>query len=175
MHHLTVPALVRALTQLKHVLAKGEAHARAQGWDPAVLLGMRLAPDMFPLTRQVQIATDIAKNSVGRMAGVEAPKFEDSETTFEQLAERIDRATAWIESVPAAAFVGAETRDITVPTRARGDLHFQGLDYLFGFILPNVHFHCTTAYALLRHAGVPVGKADYLGPVGQGKTAPGQG
>lgn len=168
MHALTVPALVRTLTQLKHLLIKGEAHARAQGWDPAVLLAMRLAPDMFPLLRQVQIATDIAKNSVGRMTGVDAPKFDDSETMFEQLAERIDRSIAYIESVPAAAFEGAETRTITVPTRARGDLHFKGLDYLFGFILPNVHFHSTTAYGLLRHAGVPVGKADYLGPVGQG-------
>lgn len=168
MHALTVPALVRALTQLKHLLTKGEAHARAQGWDPAVLLAMRLAPDMFPLLRQVQIATDIAKNSVGRMSGVDAPKFDDSETSFEQLAERIDRTIAYIESVPAAAFEGAETRTITVPTRARGDLHFKGHDYLFGFILPNVHFHSTTTYGLLRHAGVPVGKADYLGPVGQG-------
>lgn len=166
MHALTVPALVRALIQLKHVLTKGEAHARAQGWDPAVLLGMRLAPDMFPLTRQVQIATDIAKNGVGRMTGFDAPKFEDTEATFDALIERVDRTIAYIAGVPAAAFDGAEARDITVPTRARGDLHFKGLDYLFGFILPNVHFHGTTAYALLRHAGVPLGKADYLGPVG---------
>ena len=168
MHALTVPALVRALTQLKHVLAKGEAHARAQGWDPAVLLGMRLAPDMFPLTRQVQIATDIAKNGVARLAGVEAPAFADDETTFEQLGARIDRALAFIAAVPATAFEGAETRAITVPTRTRGDLHFRGVDYLFDFILPNVHFHATTTYGLLRHAGVPLGKADYLGPVGQG-------
>lgn len=166
MYAQTVPTLVRALTQLKHLLMKGEAHARAQGWDPAVLLAMRLAPDMFPLLRQVQIATDIAKNSVARMTGGEAPKFADDEITFEQLIDRIERAIAYIESVPAAAFDGAETRAITVPTRARGDLHFQGHDYLFGFILPNVHFHCTTAYGLLRHAGVPLGKADYLGPVG---------
>ncbi|WP_397608402.1 DUF1993 family protein [Silanimonas sp.] len=169
MHTLTVPALVRTLTQLKHILAKGEAHARAQGWDPAVLLGMRLAPDMFPMTRQVQIATDIAKNSVGRMTGGEAPKFDDSETTFEQLIDRVERTIAYIGSVPVVAFEGAETRDITVPTRARGDLHFKGLDYLFAFILPNVHFHVTTTYALLRHAGVPLGKADYLGPVGMGQ------
>jgi hypothetical protein len=169
MHALTVPALVRALAQLKHLLIKGEAHARAQGWDPAVLLGMRLAPDMFPLTRQVQIATDIAKNGVGRMTGVDAPKFDDTETSFEQLVDRIERTLAYIGSVPASAFEGAETRDITVPTRARGDLHFKGLDYLFGFILPNVHFHATTAYGLLRHAGVPLGKADYLGPVGTGQ------
>lgn len=169
MYTLTVPALVRALTQLKHLLTRGEAHARAQGWDPAVLLGMRLAPDMLPLTRQVQIATDIAKNSVGRMTGFDAPKFDDTETTFEQLGERIDRTLAYIQSVPATAFEGAETRDITVPTRARGDLRFKGHEYLFGFILPNVHFHSTTAYGLMRHAGVPLGKADYLGPVGTGQ------
>ena len=175
MHLQTVPTLVRALAQLKHLLTKGDAHARAQGWDPAVLLGMRLAPDMFPLTRQVQIATDIAKNGVARLSGGEAPKFADDETTFEQLAARIDRAISYIESVPAAAFDGAAARAITVPTRARGDLHFNGHDYLFGFVLPNVHFHCTVAYGLLRHAGVPLGKADYLGPVGQGKADAGQG
>ena len=168
MYAQTVPALVRALTQLKHVLTKGEAHARSAGWDPAVLLGMRLAPDMFPLARQVQIAADIAKSGVARMTGGEAPKFADDETSFGQLLERIDRTIAYIESVPVAAFDGAATRAITVPTRARGDLHFNGHDYLFGFILPNVHFHCTTAYGLLRHAGVPLGKADYLGPLGTG-------
>lgn len=170
MHALTVPALRRALGQLKLVLAKGHAHARQQGWDPSVLLGMRLAPDMFPLVRQVQIATDIAKNGVGRMTGSEAPKLADDETSFEQLAERIDRVLAYIEAVPVAAFEGAEVRDVAVPTRARGDLHFKGLDYLLSFVLPNVHFHCTAAYALLRHAGVPLGKADYLGPVGTGKA-----
>ncbi len=169
MYAQTVPALIRALTQLKHLLAKGEAHAHAQGWDPAVLLAMRLAPDMFPLLRQVQIATDIAKNSVARMTGVEAPKFVDDEATFEQLIDRIDRSIGYIESVPVVAFEGAETRAITVPTRARGDLHFKGHDYLFAFILPNVHFHSTIAYGLLRHAGVSVGKADYLGPVGMGQ------
>jgi len=166
MHASTVPALVRALTQLRHVLAKGETHARAQGWDPAVLLALRLAPDMFPLTRQVQIATDIAKNGVARLSGTEAPKFDDDESTFDQLADRIDRAIAFIQSVPVSAFEGAETRAITVPTRLRGDLHFAGFEYLFAFVLPNVHFHSSIAYGLLRHAGVPLGKADYLGPVG---------
>lgn len=166
MHAQTVPALHRALTQLKHLLQTGAAHAADKGWDPAVLLGMRLAPDMFPLTRQVQIATDIAKNAVARMTGGEAPKFADDETTFEALIARIDKALAYIDSVPAEAFDGSATRAIVVPTRARGDLHFNGHDFLFGFALPNVHFHSTTAYALLRHAGVPLGKADYLGPIG---------
>ena len=163
-----VPTLTRALTQLRHVLQKGRAHAEAQGWDPAVLLGMRLAPDMFPLTRQVQIATDIAKNAVGRLSGGEAPKFEDDETTFEQLEARVQRALDYLASVPATAFDGAEARPIVISTRARGDLHFNGRDYFFAWALPIVHFHCTTTYALLRHAGVPLGKADFLGPVGEG-------
>jgi uncharacterized protein len=160
----SVPTLVRALGQLRGILVKGAAHAEAQGWDPAVLLGMRLAPDMFPLTRQVQIATDIAKNAGGRLTGGEAPKFEDDETTFAQLDARVQRAIEYLQSLPAEAFVGAESRAVTVPSRAFGDLHFSGKDYLFSFVLPNVYFHSTTAYALLRHAGVPLGKADYIGP-----------
>lgn len=163
LHAAAVPPLSRALDQLRHVLAKGAAHAEAQGWDPAVLLGMRLAPDMLPLTRQVQIATDIAKNAAARLTGTEAPKFEDNETTFAELEARVQRAADYLRSVPAEAFAGAETRAITVPNRVRGDMHFIGTDYLFGFVLPNVYFHSTTTYALLRHAGVPLGKADYLG------------
>ena len=159
-----VPPLSRALDQLRQILAKGAAHAEAQGWDPNVLLSMRLAPDMFPLTRQVQIATDMAKNAAARLTGTEAPKFEDDETTFAQLEARVQRAVDYLRSVPADAFTGAETRAITVPMRARDDLHFVGTDYLFGFVLPNVYFHTTIAYALLRHAGVPLGKADYIGP-----------
>jgi uncharacterized protein len=165
--HSLVPTLTHSLGQLRHVLRKGHTHAQAQGWDPAVLLSMRLAPDMFPLTRQVQIATDIAKGAGARLTASEAPKFEDNETTFEELDARIARAIAYLESLPAAAFDGAETRAITIPTRARGDLHFNGRGYADGFVLPNVYFHATTAYALLRHAGVPLGKADFLGPVGQ--------
>jgi hypothetical protein len=163
-HTATVPTLSRALDQLGQILAKGAAHAEAQGWDPAVLLAMRLAPDMFPLTRQVQIATDIAKNAAARLTGTEAPVFEDNETTFAELQARVQRAADYLRSVPAEAFAGAETRAITVPTRVRGDLHFVGTDYLFGFVLPNVYFHSSTTYALLRHAGVPLGKADYIGP-----------
>ncbi len=166
MQSILVPTLTRALTQLRHLLAKGEAHAKSQGWDPAVILAMRLSPDMFPLSRQVQIATDIAKSGVARSTGSEAPKFEDNETTFEDLQARIDRTLEYIHSVPAAAFEGSSTRAITVPTRARGDLHFTGQDYALSFVIPNVYFHCTTTYALLRHAGVPVGKVDFLGPVG---------
>jgi uncharacterized protein len=163
-----VPALVRALGQLRHVLGKGDAHAQAQGWDPGVLLAMRLAPDMLPLTRQVQIATDISKSSGARLTGGEAPKFDDTETSFAELDARIGRAIAYLESLPDAAFDGAEVREILVPTRARGDLRFTGRSYIDQYVLPNVYFHCTTAYALLRHAGVPVGKVDYLGQIGTG-------
>ncbi len=167
-HADVVPALTRALQQLQHVLRKGRAHAEAQGWDPAVLLGMRLAPDMYPLIRQVQIATDIAKNGTSRLGDGRAPSFEDTETDFDGLDARVQRAIDYIAGVPAEAFEGAETRAIAVPTRAYGDLKFTGRRYLTDFVLPSVHFHITTAYAVLRHAGVPLGKADYLGPVGRG-------
>lgn len=166
MQSILVPTLVRALTQLRHVLSKGESHAQAQGWDPAVILAMRLSPDMLPLNRQVQVATDIAKSGVARITGSEAPKFEDTETTFADLQARIDRTLAYIHSVPASAFEGSAERAIAVPTRSRGDLHFTGHDYALSSVVPNVYFHCTTAYLLLRHAGVPVGKVDFLGPVG---------
>jgi uncharacterized protein len=161
-----IPTFVRALTQLQHVLSKAEAHAKTVGWDPAVLLGMRLAPDMFPLTRQVQIATDLAKNGVARMIAGEAPKFADEESTFAELNVRLANTIAYLNSVPREAFVGAEQRAITVPTRARGDLNFVGDDYFYGFVIPNVFFHTTTAYAIVRHAGVPVGKVDFIGPIG---------
>lgn len=166
LHAAAVPTLVRALTQIRHVLRKGAAHAEAQGWDPAVLLQMRLAPDMFPLVRQVQIATDIAKGAVGRLTGTEVPRFEDDETRFDELDARIGRVLALLEASPADAWAGADAREVVVPTRARGELHFTGVEYLYDFVLPNVYFHASMAYALLRHAGVPLGKADFLGPIG---------
>jgi hypothetical protein len=166
-HDDFIPTLVRALQQMRHILQKGKAHADAQGWDPAVLLAMRLAPDMFPLTRQVQIATDIAKSAVARLSAGELPKFDDNETTFDELDARIVRVLEYIGSVPAAAYDGAESRDVVIPTRARGDLHFDGRGYMLGFVVPNVFFHASTTYALLRHAGVPLGKVDFLGPLGQ--------
>jgi len=165
LHAAAVPTLVRALTQLRHVLRKGAAHAEAQGWDPAVLLQMRLAPDMFPLVRQVQIATDIAKGAAGRLTGTEVPRFEDDETRFDELDARIGRVLALLEASPADAWDGAESREVLVPTRAR-ELRFDGTGYLYGFVFPNVYFHATAAYALLRHAGVPLGKMDFLGPIG---------
>ena len=166
-HDDIVPALVRALTQLRHILQKGQAHAEANAWDPAVLLGMRLAPDMIPLTRQVQIATDIVKFAAVRLTGADAPIFEDTETTFAELDARVQRAIDFLGTVPAAAYEGAEDRAVTMPSRAYGELHFDGRSYLLTFVVPNVYFHCSIAYALLRHAGVPLGKLDFIGPVGQ--------
>ena len=162
MYRASAPVLVRALRNLDAVLRKGEAHAAERKIDPSVLLGYRLAPDMFPLTRQVQIATDMAKGCVARLAGVEVPAYADDETTFAQLLERIDRTIAFIEGVPATQVDGSEGRTITLKMRT-GERTFQGLPYLFDFVLPNVYFHSTTAYAILRHCGVALGKQDFLG------------
>ena len=166
LHAVAIPFLTRALTQLRHVLRKGAAHAEAQGWDPAVLLQMRLAPDMFPLLRQAQVVTDLAKNAAGRLSAVEMPRLEDTETTFDELDARIGRVLAMLEASPMEAWEGAEAREIRVPTRSNGELQFNGAGYLYSFVFPNVYFHASMAYAVLRHAGVPLGKPDYLGPIG---------
>ncbi|HBK55660.1 MAG TPA: DUF1993 domain-containing protein [Xanthomonadales bacterium] len=164
-HSVTVPALSQALRQLRHVLDKGAAHARDRGIDPSVLLNMRLYPDMFPLLRQVQIATDMAKNGAARMAVIDPPAFPDDETGFDDLAARIDKTIAFIESIEPARFEGGENRSVTVKTRSKGELRFDGLDHLNNWLLPSVFFHVTTAYCILRHAGVVIGKFDYIGPV----------
>jgi uncharacterized protein len=166
-HAMSVDLLANALANLSHVLAKGHSHATARKFDPAVLLGARLAPDMFPLTRQVQIASDAAKYGVARLAGIEAPKFEDKEQTFEELHARIARTIDFIKSVPAGALEGSEDRTIKVPGRDR-TLEFKGLDYLIRYVIPNVFFHVTTAYAILRHNGVEIGKSDFLTGSGPG-------
>lgn len=150
------------LSQLSHLLKKGEAHAREQGLDPALLLQARLATDMFPLVRQVQSASDAAKLAVARLAGVDAPRHDDVETTFDELQQRITATLQFIAGVPRDAFEGAEERVVTLKT-PRGELTFTGQSYLQHFALPNFFFHVTTSYALLRHNGVPVGKLDYLG------------
>jgi hypothetical protein len=162
MHRASVPVLARALRNLAAVLRKAEAHATERNLDPSVLLNYRLAPDMFPLTRQVQIASDTAKGCVARLAGVEVPSYPDDETTFAQLQARIERTTAFIESFEPAQIDGSEEKPVTLKMRT-GDINFQGLPYLFEFVLPNVYFHCTAAYAILRHCGVNLGKKDFLG------------
>lgn len=162
MYQASVPVLVRALNNLSALLEKGAAHAEAKKLEQTSLTGYRLFPDMLPFTAQINIACDITKNGVARLAGIEPPKFEDTETTFPQLIERIRKTIEFIQSVPAAAIDGSEEKDITLPMRA-GPVQFKGMNYLLGFILPNVYFHSATAYSILRHNGVEIGKMDFLG------------
>jgi uncharacterized protein len=166
-HAASVDLLANALANLSHLLEKGRAHALARKYDPALLLAARLAPDMFPLTRQVQIASDASKYGVSRLAGVEAPKFEDTEQTFEELHTRIARTIDFIKGVPASALEGSEDRIIKIPLRDR-TLELKGIDYLVRWVIPNALFHVTTAYAILRHSGVDVGKNDFLSGSGPG-------
>ncbi len=167
MYQASIPVFVHALRQLRQVLEKGLAHAGEKGIEPAVLLNMRLSPDMFPLVRQVRIATDMAKNGAARLAGAELLRFEDDELSFEELFARIDRVLDYLGTFEAARIDGSEGRPIRVMAGARGELKFDGRSYLLGFVLPNLYFHAATAYGILRHAGVPLGKGDFLGPVGQ--------
>ena len=162
MYRASIPVLARSLRNLQGVLRKAEAHATARNIDPAVLLGYRLAPDMFALTRQVQIATDTAKGAAGRLAGVEVPTWEDKEASFAELYARIDKAVEYVEGFKPSQIDGSEARNIVLKMRT-GEIKFEGVNYLFDFVLPNLLFHCTTAYAILRHCGVEIGKGDFLG------------
>ncbi|HXP01739.1 MAG TPA: DUF1993 domain-containing protein [Luteibacter sp.] len=164
MYQTCVPVLVRTLTNLSGVLAKGAAHAAERNIAPEVLLNTRITPDMFPLIRQVQIATDMAKGAGFRLAGEEAPKMEDNETSFEELQARIATVIGMLNSFKPEQIDGSETRDIVLKMRS-GEQHFKGQDYLLGFVLPNVYFHVTTAYAILRGVGVVLGKSDFIGKV----------
>jgi uncharacterized protein len=162
MYQASVPPCIKALSALQGVLAKAKAHAATKGTDEANYLSMRLAPDMLPFTAQIRIACDIAKRGVSRLAGVEAPAHEDNEQNFDDLIARCQLVIDYLNTFEAVQFECSETKEIVLPT-PRGDFHFGGLDFVFGFILPNVHFHSTMAYALLRGAGVELGKSDYLG------------
>lgn len=162
MHSASVPIFVRMLSNMTAWFDKAEAHAAAKKFDTAVYLSARLAPDMLPFTKQIQIACDTVKFCVARLGGVDAPKFDDSETTLAQLRERIDATIAFVKSVPAAQIDGSEDKDITIPRRD-GSTIMKGEAYLKHFVLPNLFFHATTTYALLRHNGVEVGKMDFLG------------
>ena len=155
------PPFARQLKSMKAVLAKAEAYAQARSIDPSVLISARLAPDMHPLNRQIQIATDGAKGGAARLAGREPPSFPDTETTFSELQERLDKTIAYLESLPPEAFEGAEDRTITLKLGA-GEMSFPGGFYLLSFVTPNFYFHVTTAYAILRHNGVDIGKRDFL-------------
>lgn len=161
-HQASVPVFIQGLKGLKGVLTKAAAHVDTKGLDPEALLKARLYPDMFPLIRQVQIATDFAKGGAARMAQAEVPAWDDVETSFAELIARVERAIAFVEDLDPAAFEGAEAREVTL-TR-RGETHVvNAIAYLQGQAIPNFYFHLATAYGILRHNGVEIGKRDFLG------------
>jgi len=161
MYQASVPVFNKMLGNLGHLFDKALADAAARKYDPAVLLQARLAPDMFAFTRQVQIACDHAKGAPARLAGVEVPKFEDNEASFEQLQARVQKTRDFISGLTPAQIDGSEERAINIKAGPR-ELSFTGQNYLLMYALPNFYFHYTTAYAILRHNGVPVGKTDYV-------------
>jgi hypothetical protein len=164
MYDFSIPVLTRGLTNLSAILDKAAAHAAAKKFDSAVLAQTRLFPDMHPLVRQVQIACDTAKGAAGRLAGIEVPKHEDTEATFAELKARIAKTLEFVKSVTAVQLKDSETRDIEIKF-PNGAWKFTGLAYLNDFVLPNFYFHTTVVYALLRKAGVEVGKMDFLGAI----------
>jgi uncharacterized protein len=161
---LSLPVFAQMLNSLSLILDKAEAHAQARKIDPAVLLATRLYPDMFPLTRQIQIACDFAKNTAGRLAGVELPKYADDEKTCAELKERITKTLTFVESLDHAAIDGSANKDISFPVGPM-NVTMKGEPYLLHFALPNFYFHHSMAYAILRHCGVEIGKRDYVGTI----------
>lgn len=153
------------LTALSGLLEKAEAHAAACKIDAAVLLGTRLFPDMFPLTRQIQIACELANNGGARLAGIEAPKHEDTEQTFGELKARIAKTVAFVKGLEPAKIDASAGREIVFPLGRETKARMRGVDYLNHFLLPNFYFHISTAYGILRHCGVQIGKRDYLGGI----------
>lgn len=162
MYQASVPVFIRMLGNISKILDKAAAHAEAKKIDPAIFVNGRLAPDMFALCRQVQIATDMVKGGAARLAGIEVPCYEDKETTFAELQARIAKTVAFLQSVSAEQIDGSEERPINLKFGSH-ELNFLGQAYLLDFVLPNFHFHLTTTYAILRHLGVDIGKKDYVG------------
>jgi uncharacterized protein len=162
MYQACVPTIIRSLNNLAAILEKGAAHAEAKKIDPGVLIGSRLYPDMFPLVKQVQIASDVSKGGSARLAQIEPPAFEDNEATFPELVARLRKTVTFLESLKPEQIDGSEDRTVTWQTRT-ATKSMQGLPYLLNHVLPNVNFHVTTAYAILRHNGVELGKQDFLG------------
>ncbi len=162
MYQASIPVSIRALNNLANILEKGAAYAETKKIDPSVLINSRLSPDMLPLSKQVQIASDIVNRGAARLAGVEAPKFEDNETTFGQLIDRIHKTISQLNTFKAEQIDGSEEKEITLQMRDN-TASFQGMPYLLYFVLPNLYFHVTTAYDILRHCGVELGKQDFLG------------
>lgn len=163
-HAMSVPVFERMLGNLSAVLDKAAAHAQAKKIDPAVLINARLYPDMFPLAAQVRIACDFAKGAAARLAGDEPPKYDDNEATFDELKARIAKTIDFVRGHAPERYVGAEERTVQLKIRGK-TLAFKGLPYLTQVVLPNFYFHLTTAYAILRHSGVELGKRDFVGPL----------
>ena len=162
MYQASAPRFANILRNLSAIIEKAEAHCAAKKIEPTALTSYRLFPDMFPLTRQVQIACDTAKGAVARLAGVEIPKHEDTEQTLPELKARIAKTLDFVQSIPAAKIDGSEDREVVMKMRA-GDVKFTGLQYLLGHAYPNFYFHVTTAYNILRANGVDIGKRDFIG------------
>ena len=162
MYQASIPSFVRMLNNLSIILDKAAAHAEAKKIDPAIFVNARLAPDMYPLSRQVQIATDVVKGCAARLAGIDVPGYADNEATFAELQARIAKTVTFLQSVNAAQIDGSEERKITLKFGSR-EINLLGQTYLLDFVFPNFHFHLTTAYAILRHNGVEIGKMDYVG------------
>jgi hypothetical protein len=164
MYSQSVPVFVRNLNNLSAILDKTAQHCADHKIDPAVLLSSRLFPDMFPLTKQVQLVSDFAKGGAARLAGVDVPKYEDTETTLDELKARLARTNAFVQSIDESKYTGADARTVTIPMRGE-QKSFGGLVYLNNAVMPNFYFHLATAYNILRHNGVPLGKADFIGPM----------
>ncbi len=164
MYQASVPRIVNMLTNLDHLLDKALVHIESKKWNETALTQFRLYPDMLPLTRQVQIACDTAKGVVARLAGVEIPAYEDNEVSFADLKQRIAKTIAFVNGFSAAQIDGSEDKDI-VTKRGDVETRYKGMQFLLNHAMPNVYFHVTTVYAMLRHNGIEIGKRDYLGKV----------
>lgn len=162
LYDICIPPLIHALNNLSNNLSKGEAFANNKKFDPTVLIQSRIIADMYPLVNQVQIATDMSKGAAARLTGIEIPHYEDDEKTFADCQARIEKTLAFLKSVTPEQMLGAESRDIHLVIRDRIDVHFTGLEYVLKWVMPNVYFHCTTAYNILRKNGVNLSKRDFL-------------
>ena len=162
MYTLSIPVFLRGLNNLQHILQKGQTHATVKNLDPNALVNARLFPDMFPLARQVQIATDVSKGCAARLAGIEVPSYADNETTFAELSARVERTLTFLQNFQPEQLVGSADKNIVLALRTH-TLEFKGLAYVQTFAVPNLYFHVTTTYNILRHNGVELGKADFLG------------
>jgi hypothetical protein len=162
MYQASAPRFANTLANLAGILDKAQAHAEARGLDPLVLTACRIFPDMFPLSRQVQIATDTAKGALARLAGVEVPRYEDTEQSIAELKARIAKTTAFLGGFRPEQIDGSEDKALTIKL-GKSEVNWKGMQYLLGFALPNFYFHVTTAYCILRHNGVELGKRDYIG------------